>query len=86
MENIMNITAYTSPGCSHCTTLKKLFARANVEYTNVVVGNDIPFQLFQEKFPTAGGYPHVLIDGKEVGGLVETAKLFLEKGLVDPPK
>jgi hypothetical protein len=42
--------------------------------------------LFREKFPFAGGYPYVVIDGKEIGGLVETAKLFLEKGLVEPPK
>jgi glutaredoxin len=81
----MKIVAYTSPGCSHCTTLKKLFARAGVAYQNVEVGNDIPFQLFKEKFPTAGGYPHVVIDEKEIGGLVETARLFLEKGLVDSP-
>lgn len=86
MENIMNITAYTSPGCRHCTTLKKLFARAGVEYTNVTVGDDISRGAFMQMFPMAGGFPYVVIDGKSVGGLVETAKLFLEKGLVDPPK
>lgn len=82
----MEIVAYTNPGCSHCTTLKKLFKRALVEYTEVVIDRDITFQLFKEKFPLAGGYPYVIIDGKEVGGLVETAKIFLEKGLVDAPK
>jgi glutaredoxin 3 len=82
----MEIVAYTNPGCSHCTTIKKLFRRAEVEYTEVSIGRDISFQLFKEKFPSAGGYPYVVIDGKEIGGLVETAKLFLEKGLVDPPK
>jgi len=82
----MEIVAYTNPGCSHCITLKKLFKRALVSYTEVTVGSDITFQLFKEKFPMAGGYPYVIIDGKEIGGLVETAKLFLEKGLVDPPQ
>ena len=82
----MKITAYTSRGCSHCTTLKKLFSRAGVEYTAVEVGFDIPRATFMEQFPSADGFPHVIIDGKHVGGLVETAKLFLEKGLVEPPK
>jgi len=82
----MEIVAYTNPGCSHCTTLKKLFRRAEVQYTEVAVDRDITFELFKEKFPLAGGYPYVIIDGKEIGGLVETAKLFLEKGLVEAPK
>jgi len=82
----MEIVVYTNPGCSHCATVKKLFRRALVEYTEVVMDRDITFEMFRMKFPLAGGYPYVVIDGKEIGGLVETAKLFLEKGLVEPPK
>jgi glutaredoxin len=82
----MEIVVYTNPGCSHCTTVKQLFRRATVEYTEVVMDRDISFALFKEKYPFVTGYPHVVIDGKEIGGLVETAKLFLEKGLVQPPK
>jgi glutaredoxin 3 len=81
----MEIVAYTNPGCGHCTTLKKLFHRAKVEYTEVAIGRDINFEVFNAQFPTAKGYPYVVIDGVEVGGLVETAKLFLEKGLVESP-
>ena len=81
-----NIVAYTSPGCRHCTTLKKLFARAGVEYNNVVVGDDISKLTFMETFPYADGFPYVIINGKPVGGLVETARLFLEKGLVERKK
>lgn len=82
----MEIVVYTNPGCGHCSTMKQLLRRAAVEYTEVVIDKDISFALFKEKFPFAPGYPLVIIDGKEIGGLVETAKLFLEKGLVQPPK
>jgi glutaredoxin len=82
----MEIVVYTNPGCSHCNTVKQLFKRAAVEYTEVVMDRDISFALFKQKFPFAPGYPHVVIDGKEIGGLVETAKLFLEQGLVQAPK
>jgi len=85
-NNMKNITAYTNPGCGHCTTLKKLFERAKVTYNNVTVGDQISHAAFVQQFPMADGYPYVVIDGKSIGGLVETAKLFLEKGLVDPPK
>ena len=81
----MKIVAYTSPGCSACSTLKKLFGRAGVEYTTHVVGNSVSKKTFMEMFPMADGYPFVLIDGEPIGGLVETAKLFLEKGLVERP-
>ena len=85
-NNMKNITAYTSPGCSHCTTLKKLFERAKVTYSNVTVGDDISRAAFMQQFPMADGFPYVVIDGKSIGGLVETAKLFLEKGLVERKK
>jgi len=41
---------------------------------------------FKAENPTAVGYPHVVIDGEPVGGLVETAKIFLQKGLVSSKK
>lgn len=82
----MEVVAYTNSGCSYCTTLKQLFKRASVSYTEISVNRDISYEDFISKFPSAGGYPHVVIDGKEIGGLVETAKLFLEKGLVEAPK
>jgi len=82
---MMEIVAYTNPGCSHCTTLKKLFGRAKVNYTEVTIGRDVTFEMFRTQFPLAQGYPYVIIDGNQIGGLVETAKLFLEKGLVDAP-
>lgn len=81
----MEIVAYTNEGCSHCTTLKKLFKRAGVSYTNVQINRDLSSVEFREKFPMATGYPYVIIDGKVIGGLVETAQLFLQKGLVQPP-
>ena len=41
---------------------------------------------FTAQFPDAKGFPYVLIDNEPVGGLVEAAKLFLDKGLVSTKK
>jgi glutaredoxin len=78
----MEIIAYTIPGCFYCDQLKELFKRADVEYQMVVIQSEQEREQFRKDFPRAGGYPYVLADGKHVGGLVETAKLFVEKGLV----
>ena len=78
----MQIKAYTAPGCFYCDQLKELFRRADVKYQMVIIESEDDRERFRKDFPRAGGYPYVLVDGKHVGGLVETAKLFLEKGLV----
>ena len=50
------------------------------------VGVDIPREDFTKLYPHVTGYPYVIIDGKEIGGLVETAKFFLKEGLVSVNK
>lgn len=82
----MKIVAYTTPGCFYCDQLKELFSRANVDYQTVVVQTDEERQNFKDKFPSALGYPHVLIDGEEYAGIIPVAKMFLQKGLVSSPK
>ncbi len=82
----MNITIYTSSGCIYCEKIKELMKRANVEYEAVLIGKDISRQEFKNKYPFASGFPYTIIDGKEIGGLVETVKLFVEKGLVSSKK
>ena len=62
--------------------MKELCNRAKVEYEAIGVSSEELRRLF----PNAAGYPHVIIDGKEIGGLVEAAKFFLKEGLVSANK
>ena len=85
----MEIKAYTKVGCRFCGNLIELFERAGVEYTTIVVGekeNHCPTNLFQKEYPDVIAFPFVVIDGERIGGLVEVAKLFLERKLVSVPK
>jgi len=85
----MDIKMYAQVGCKFCSNLEELFERADLEYTKIVVGqqsNQCPMDLFKEKYPEVIGFPFVVIDGEQIGGLVETAKLFLDKGLVSSRK
>lgn len=82
----MEINAYTLPGCSSCRTLIELFERANVSYTEIVVKEDIKLEEFRQIYSTVSAFPFVVIDGESVGGLVETVKLFIDKGLVSSSK
>ena len=82
----MEILIYTTSGCYYCDQAKQLCDRANVDYQTQEVGVDIPREDFTKLYPHVTGYPYVIIDGKEIGGLVETAKFFLKEGLVSVNK
>ena len=82
----MEILIYTTSGCFYCDQAKKLCERANVDYQTKEIGINITREDFTKLYPHVTGYPYVIIDGKEIGGLVETAKLFLKEGLVSVNK
>ena len=82
----MEIIAYTLAGCSSCEHLKELFRRADVSYEEKMVMKDIPLEVFQQDFPKIQQFPFVMIDGEQIGGLFEVAKLFVQKGLVSSNK
>ena len=84
----MDIKIYTNEGCIWCTRTKELMARANVEYSEVnwsKLSTNEQIEL-KQKYPSKiRAFPVVVIDDEFVGGLVETAKIFLKKGLVKAP-
>ena len=57
-----------------------------MDSTIITIGTDITREKFKESFPDVQSFPHVIIDGETIGGLVETAKLFLQKDLVSSTK
>ena len=79
----MDIKIYTTPGCKYCTQAKKLFERAGYTWEEFSFSEG---KELREQYPNAESFPWIIIDGEEVGGLVDTAKLFLEKGLVSSQK
>jgi glutaredoxin len=83
MQKNMDIVMYSIPGCAYCSHAKELFRRAEVDYEHYIVGKDLTRTELLEKYPLAYGYPYIIIDGEPIaGGLVETVKLFVQKGLV----
>lgn len=82
----MEIVAYTLSGCSHCKTLKELFKRAKTDYTEVVVKRDMSLDEFSSTYPHITVFPFVVVNGNQIGGLVETVKLFVAQGLVTSSK
>lgn len=78
----MDIVVYKTSGCGHCIKIGQLMERAGVPHTSYMMGKDFTLTEFKEKFPEISSFPFVVIDGKPIGGLMDTVKLFVEQGLV----
>ena len=81
----MKIQAYTLPGCPSCSHLKELFRRANVEYEEITISKETS-KFFSEKYPDVKTFPFVVVDDSPIGGLIDTARLFVKEGLVSSNK
>tara|TARA_B100000035_G_scaffold13299_1_gene10966 strand:+ start:1303 stop:1554 length:252 start_codon:yes stop_codon:yes gene_type:complete len=78
----MKITAYTTSNCFYCDQLKTLLRRANLEWENIPVTGEKERSEVRKKYPNMKGFPHVIVDDVELGGLVNTAKFLVKKGLI----
>ena len=89
----MQITVYATRDCFYCYQMKELLKRAELEYNLIHVMKEgisssnenesyMSREEFNHSYPTVKGFPYVIIDGQEIGGLVETAKYLIKKGLV----
>jgi glutaredoxin len=85
-EFAMDIQIYKKPGCGYCVKIDELMTRAGIKAEIIMIGKDITTDEFKTNYPNAKGVPHVVIDGEEIGGLVETVKYFVENGLVTSKK
>lgn len=78
----MDIKIYTLTGCSYCVKIKELLKRSELEYTELLLGEDFSREEFKEKFPSATGYPVMTVDDQYVGGLMEAVRYFVENGII----
>jgi len=84
MENPnLDITIYSSPGCFYCDQAKELCKRTVQIPKIVTVGQDISKEEFSSKFPNVNAYPHIIVEGEVIGGLVDFAKYFIKNGIIE---
>lgn len=82
---MMEVTIYTAPGCDACVHLKTLLVRANLEWNEIVIGQDMSMNSFRTKFPQVKSTPYTVIDKKNYPSIVDVARMLLKEGLVTPP-
>jgi glutaredoxin 3 len=64
----MKVIVYTKDNCPYCVKAKQLLSIKNVDYNEVVIGQDIIREDFMSLFPDVRTVPLIIIDNVKVGG------------------
>jgi len=64
----MKVIVYTKDNCPYCVKAKQLLSIKNVDYNEVVIGQDIVREDFMSLFPDVRTVPLIIIDDEKVGG------------------
>ena len=74
---------YTMDGCNYRTLAKELFTRADIDYVEMKLDEDFTDEEIKDILDKDSvSFPQIVFEGKNVGGLVDAAKLFQSRGLV----
>jgi glutaredoxin 3 len=72
----MSTIVYSKRTCPYCDQAKLLLSLRNVEYTEVVVGEDMVTSEFVAMYPEQRSVPLIIMDGVKYGGYQQLREHF----------
>ena len=78
----MNFTVYSKDGCGYCDKVKKILELTGISYVVYNLEEDYTREEFISEFGEGTTFPQVVVDGKKLGGSVETIKFLKEQQVV----
>ena len=78
----MRFTIYSKEGCSYCKKAEQLLELAKVDYVVYKLGDSFTKDEFVSQFGYGSSFPRITVDGKLLGGCMDTFKYLAEKNLV----
>ena len=77
-----NFAVYTKIGCPYCSKVIGALQLAEQRYVEYKLGRDFDKDGFYTEFGEGSTFPQITVDGKNLGGCVETVKYLRENNLV----
>jgi len=78
----MNFTVYSKDGCGYCDKVKQVLQLTGCSYVVYNLEEDYTREEFISEFGEGTTFPQVVVDGKKLGGSVETIKFLKEQQVV----
>ena len=78
----MNFTVYSKEGCGHCDRIKTVLRLTGSMYVVYNLDEHFDKKSFYDEFGEGATFPQVSVDGKKLGGCVDTIKYLKENKIV----
>ena len=78
----MNYTVFSKDDCPYCEKVKEVLKLTGINFVVYTLGEQFDKDAFYGEFGEGSTFPQVVVDGKKLGGCVETIKFLKEKGVV----
>ena len=79
----MNFAVYSKDGCPYCDKIKKDLDLTKTTYVVYNLGEQFDKKSFYDEFGEGTTFPQVLVDGKKLGGCVDTIKFLRQKQIIN---
>ena len=78
----MNVAVFSKPDCPYCDKVKKIFKLTNINCAVYNLDEHFNRDAFVSEFGEGSTFPQVIVDGKKIGGCIDTVKYLKEKNIV----
>ena len=74
----MNFAVYSKDGCPYCDKIKQVMDLTKLSYVVYNLNEDFDRDSFYGEFGQGATFPQVVVDGKKLGGCVDTIEFLRE--------
>ena len=74
----MNFAVYSKDGCPYCDKIKQVMDLTKLSYVVYNLNEDFDRDSFYDEFGQGSPFPQVVVDGKKIGGCVDTIEFLRE--------
>ena len=75
----MNFAVYSKDGCPYCDKIKQVMDLTKLSYVVYNLNEDFDRDSFYGEFGQGSTFPQVVVDGKKLGGCVDTIQVLARK-------
>ena len=78
----MNVAVFSKSDCPYCDKVKQIFKLTKTSYVVYNLNEHFNRDAFVSEFGEGSTFPQVIVDGKKIGGCVDTVKFLKQKNIV----
>tara|TARA_R100001079_G_C4341839_1_gene107352 strand:- start:25 stop:264 length:240 start_codon:yes stop_codon:yes gene_type:complete len=78
----MNFAVYSKDGCPYCDKIKEVLDLTKTSYVVYNLGEHFDRESFYDEFGQGSTFPQVLVDGKKIGGCIDSIKFLKEQQII----